>query len=133
MNQALREVSAQPPQVLKGLILNFLLVIPLLIGLGVVVFVVVIGLIISRMALHIASPDQALVISSKDNKSQPDPNSQRVVFGRIFINPFTQRAYPLSLASRQVSLKIEGISQNGIKLHLTGVAQVKVGGDADSV
>lgn len=52
---------------------------------------------------------------------------------RIFINPFTQRAYLLSLASRQVSLTIEGISQNGIKPDLTGVAQVKVGGDADSV
>src|SRR3954452_4619573 len=108
-----------------------LTLIPLIIGAAVLVVIVVIGAIVSRMALHIASPDQALVISSKDNKSQPDPNSQRVVFGRIFINPFTQRAYPLSLASRQVALKIEAISQNGIKLHLTGVAQVKVGGDAD--
>ncbi|SEE50163.1 flotillin [Arthrobacter alpinus] len=107
--------------------------IPVIIGAAVLLVIVVIGAVISRMALHIASPDQALVISSKDNKSQPDPNSQRVVFGRIFINPFTQRAYPLSLASRQVALKIEAISQNGIKLHLTGVAQVKVGGDADSV
>ncbi|PYI65243.1 flotillin [Arthrobacter livingstonensis] len=110
-----------------------LTLIPVFIGLAALVVLLAIAAVISRMALHIASPDQALVISSKDNKSQPDPNTQRVVFGRIFINPFTQRAYPLSLASRQVSLKIEGISQNGIKLHLTGVAQVKVGGDADSV
>ncbi len=109
-----------------------LTLIPLFIGQAALVGLLLAAAVISRMALHIASPGQALVISSRDNKSQPDPNTQRVVFGRIFINPFTQRAY-LSLASRQVSLTIEGISQNGSKLHLTGVAQVKVGGGADSV
>ncbi len=107
--------------------------IPLIIGAVVLLVIIVAGIILARLALHIASPDQALIISSKDSKGQPDPDSQRVVFGRIFINPFAQRAYPLSLASRQVSLRIEGISKNGIKLHLTGVAQVKVGGDADAV
>ncbi|WP_159615501.1 flotillin family protein [Arthrobacter zhaoguopingii] len=107
--------------------------IPIILIVAVVLGLAVVGVILARMALHIASPDQALIISSKDSKGQPDPDSQRVVFGRIFINPFSQRAYPISLASRQVSLKIEGISQNGIKLHLTGVAQVKVGGDADAV
>ncbi|TDK26696.1 flotillin family protein [Arthrobacter crusticola] len=107
--------------------------IPLILIVVVLLVLAVIGVVLARMALHIASPDQALIISSKDSKGQPDPDSQRVVFGRIFINPFSQRAYPISLASRQVSLKIEGISQNGIKLHLTGVAQVKVGGDADAV
>lgn len=107
--------------------------IPLIIGAAVLLVVVIVAIVLARMALHIASPDQALIISSRDSKGQPDPDSQRVVFGRIFINPFAQRAYPLSLASRQVSLRIEGISKNGIKLHLTGVAQVKVGGDADSV
>ncbi|MBJ2119528.1 flotillin family protein [Arthrobacter sp. MSA 4-2] len=107
--------------------------IPIILIVAAVLVLAVVGIILARMALHIASPDQALIISSKDSKGQPDPDSQRVVFGRIFINPFSQRAYPISLASRQVSLKIEGISQNGIKLHLTGVAQVKVGGDADAV
>ncbi|MHA7189133.1 flotillin family protein [Arthrobacter sp. MDT2-16] len=107
--------------------------IPLIIGAVVLLVLIVAAIVLARMALHIASPDQALIISSKDSKGQPDPDSQRVVFGRIFINPFSQRAYPLSLASRQVSLRIEGISKNGIKLHLTGVAQVKVGGDADAV
>ncbi len=107
--------------------------IPLIIGAVVLLVIIVVTIVLARMALHIASPDQALIISSKDSKGQPDPDSQRVVFGRIFINPFSQRAYPLSLASRQVSLRIEGISKNGIKLHLTGVAQVKVGGDADAV
>jgi flotillin len=107
--------------------------IPIILIAVALLVLVVLGVVIARMALHIASPDQALIISSKDSKGQPDPDSQRVVFGRIFINPFSQRAYPISLASRQVSLKIEGISQNGIKLHLTGVAQVKVGGDADAV
>ncbi|WP_294567408.1 flotillin family protein [uncultured Arthrobacter sp.] len=107
--------------------------IPIILIVAAVLVLAVVGVILARMALHIASPDQALIISSKDSKGQPDPDSQRVVFGRIFINPFSQRAYPISLASRQVSLKIEGISQNGIKLHLTGVAQVKVGGDADAV
>ena len=121
-----------PPKTIERVVVD-LTFIPLIIGAVVLLVIIVAGIILARMALHIASPDQALIISSKDSKGQPDPDSQRVVFGRIFINPFAQRAYPLSLASRQVSLRIEGISKNGIKLHLTGVAQVKVGGDADAV
>ncbi|WP_081747097.1 flotillin family protein [Arthrobacter sp. H5] len=95
---------------------------------GAVVVLLVIAAIVARLALRIASPSEALIITGKGNQE-----SQRVEFGRTFINPFTQRAFSISLASRQVTLQIEGISQNGIALQLTGVAQIKVGGDEEAV
>ncbi|WP_323959930.1 flotillin family protein [Arthrobacter sp. JZ12] len=95
---------------------------------GVVVILALVAAIAARMALRIASPSEALIITGKSNQE-----SQRVVFGRTFINPISQRAFSISLASRQVTLQIEGISKNGIKLHLTGVAQIKVGGDEEAV
>ncbi|WP_051299436.1 flotillin family protein [Arthrobacter castelli] len=106
----------------------------IIIGVAVVVVLIIIGFVALR-SLQIAKPSEALVIAGKSGRDQLSENpeneeaKQRVVFGRAFINPFTERAFPLSLASRQVSLRIEGISENGIKLHLTGVAQVKVGGN----
>ncbi|MHA7154445.1 flotillin family protein [Arthrobacter sp. TMN-50] len=102
------------------------------IGIGIVLAVLVvlavIAAVIARLALRIASPSEALIITGKGSQE-----SQRVVFGRTFINPFSQKAFSISLASRQVTLQIEGISQNGIKLRLTGVAQIKVGGDEEAV
>ncbi|KRF09519.1 hypothetical protein ASH00_05290 [Arthrobacter sp. Soil782] len=95
---------------------------------GVVLVLALIAAVIARMALRIASPAEALIITGKGSQE-----SQRVVFGRTFINPFSQRAFSISLASRQVTLQIEGISKNGIALHLTGVAQIKVGGDEEAV
>ncbi|MFJ6279539.1 flotillin family protein [Arthrobacter subterraneus] len=113
---------------LPGGIVDIGLLITLAVIVGAVVILGLIAAVIARMALRIASPSEALIITGKGNQE-----SQRVVFGRTFINPFTQRAFSISLASRQVTLQIEGISKNGIKLHLTGVAQIKVGGDEEAV
>ncbi|GAB3269983.1 flotillin family protein [Arthrobacter pigmenti] len=101
----------------------------------VAVVVLAIAAVVALLSLKIAKPSEALIIAGKSGRDQRSENvemeeaKQRVVFGRAFINPFSERAHSISLASRQVSLRIEGISENGIKLHLTGVAQVKVGGN----
>lgn len=106
----------------------------IIIGVAIVIVLAVVG-VGALLSLKIAKPSEALIIAGKSGKDQPSDNAeieeakQRVVFGRAFINPFAERAHSISLASRQVSLRIEGISENGIKLHLTGVAQVKVGGN----
>lgn len=106
----------------------------IIIGVAAVVVLAIISFVAMR-SLQIAKPSEALIIAGKSGRDQLSENpemqeaNQRVVFGRAFINPITERAHSISLASRQVNLRIEGISENGIKLHLTGVAQVKVGGN----
>jgi flotillin len=95
-----------------------------------VLVVVVLIVIFSLMrAYRVAGPSEALIITGRGGQ-----DDQRVVSGgRVIVYPFIQRAYSMSLASRQIRVEIDGISKNGIQLSLTGVAQVKVGGDEVSI
>ncbi|WP_346768873.1 flotillin family protein [Crystallibacter degradans] len=95
-----------------------------------VLVVVVLIIIFSFMrAYRVAGPSEALIITGRGGQ-----DDQRVVSGgRVIVYPFIQRAYTMSLASRQIRVEIDGISKNGIQLQLTGVAQVKVGGDDISI
>ena len=56
-----------------------------------------------------------------------------VIGGRAVVYPVVQKAFFLSLSSRQIAVAIDGISMNGIALRLHGVAQVKVGGTEEDV
>ncbi|GLB68587.1 flotillin family protein [Arthrobacter mangrovi] len=92
----------------------------------VIVLVVLVGIM---RAYRVAGPSEALIITGRGGQED-----QKVVSGgRVIVYPFVQRAYSMSLASRQIRVDIEGISKNGIQLQLTGVAQVKVGGDDISI
>lgn len=90
-------------------------------------------------SIRFAGPNEAMLITSKpkDNKDELDglavDQSRVVINSRVFVNPISERVHYIDLSSRQVEVTIEGISNNGIQLRLTGVAQVKVGGDADAV
>lgn len=93
---------------------------------AVIVLVVLVGIM---RAYRVAGPSEALIITGRGGQED-----QKVVSGgRVIVYPFVQRAYSMSLASRQIRVDIEGISKNGIQLQLTGVAQVKVGGDDVSI
>jgi flotillin len=98
----------------------------LLAAIVVIVLVVLMGIM---RAYRVAGPSEALIITGRGGQED-----QKVVSGgRVIVYPFVQRAYSMSLASRQIRVDIEGISKNGIQLQLTGVAQVKVGGDDVSI
>ncbi|WP_262107842.1 flotillin family protein [Arthrobacter sp. Marseille-P9274] len=98
----------------------------LLAAIVVIVLVVLVGIM---RAYRVAGPSEALIITGRGGQED-----QKVVSGgRVIVYPFVQRAYSMSLASRQIRVDIEGISKNGIQLQLTGVAQVKVGGDDVSI
>lgn len=95
-------------------------------AIAVIVLVVLVGIM---RAYRVAGPSEALIITGRGGQ-----DDQKVVSGgRVIVYPFVQRAYSMSLASRQIRVDIEGISKNGIQLQLTGVAQVKVGGDDVSI
>ncbi|GAA1433829.1 flotillin family protein [Microlunatus lacustris] len=91
--------------------------------------VVLIALFVLIRSYRTARPDEALIITGR-SASKP---SKVVVGARSVVYPFVNKAYTLSLASRSVQVTVEGISKNGIKLLLQGVAQVKVGGDEENV
>ena len=98
----------------------------LVVAIAVAVLVLLVVLVRSYRT---ARPDEALVITGR-SATKP---SKVVVGARSVVYPFVNKAYTLSLASRSVQVTVEGISKNGIKLSLQGVAQVKVGGDEENV
>lgn len=125
----------------------------ILIG-GVVLAALVLAFVIYTKSIRFAGPNQAMLITSKGGQAPELPvppantsedseaasraalpvlTSRVIINGRVFVNPMSSRVHYIDLSSRQVEVTIEGISNNGIMLRLTGVAQVKVGGDAQSV
>ena len=99
---------------------------------GVIIIVILIALIVVLRSYKIASPSEALIITGR-NASGTSGSGRIVIGGRSVVYPIVQKAFILSLSSRQISVEIDGISKNGIALRLRGVAQVKVGGTEDDV
>ena len=100
------------------------------IAVGIIAIIVaLIVIIVLLRSFRVARPDEALVITGRAGGKPA-----RVAIGsRALVLPIRERSYKLSLASRSVKVTVEGISRNGIKLFLEGVAQVKVGGDEENV
>lgn len=114
--------------------------IPIIGGVVVVVVVLLILLLVLLRSYRIAAPNEALIITGRNAKASPtgdidlESGSARVVIGgRAIVRPIVDRAFVLSLSSRQIPVEVEGYSMNGIFLRLRGVAQVKVGGNVEDV
>lgn len=101
-------------------------------GIGVLIVILLIALFVILRSYKIASPSEALIITGR-NASGASGTGRIVIGGRSVVYPIVQKAFILSLSSRQISVEIDGISINGIALRLRGVAQVKVGGTEDDV
>lgn len=99
---------------------------------GAIAIVVLIALVVILRSYKIASPSEALIITGR-NASGASGSGRIIIGGRAVVYPIVQKAFILSLSSRQISVEIDGISKNGIALKLRGVAQVKVGGTDDDV
>ncbi|MCL6422033.1 flotillin family protein [Brachybacterium sp. JHP9] len=114
------------------------LLIPLIIVGAILVLVAIVLFVIVR-SYRIAAPNEALIITGRNAaRSAADVDLEsggaRVVIGsRAIVRPFFDRAFVLSLSSRQIQVEIDGYSKNGIQLRLRGVAQVKVGGTVEDV
>lgn len=99
---------------------------------GVIVIIAVIAFFVIMRSIKIASPSEALIITGR-NASGAGGTGRIIIGGRSVVYPIVQKAFILSLSSRQIAVAIDGISMNGIALRLHGVAQVKVGGTEDDV
>jgi len=125
-------------EIAAGLLITLVLV-------GVVVVVLLVLAISTVRRYKIANPSEALVVvgrkggkpvlNPETGESSMDLSGQRVVMGGgVFVKPFVEQAYALSLASRSIRVQIRGaVSQQGIRLNLDAVAIVKVGGTESNV
>lgn len=111
----------------------------ILTGAAVVVALIVLIIILVTLirSYRIAAPNEALIITGRNAKAGDvdlESGGARVVIGgRAIVRPIFDRAFVMSLSSRQIQVEIEGYSKNGIFVRLRGVAQVKVGGNVDDV
>ena len=99
---------------------------------GVIVIIALIAFFVVMRSIKIASPSEALIITGR-NASGLGGTGRIIIGGRSVVYPIVQKAFTLSLSSRQIAVAIDGISMNGIALRLHGVAQVKVGGTEEDV
>lgn len=113
-------------------------------GILLVLLVLVAAAVASRY--RVAGPNQAFIITGRKGKQGPvvnpetgesthDLSGQRVIIGAsTFVLPVVQKLHVLDLSSRRIPVGINGgISAQGIKVDLEGVAIVKVGGTEDAI
>ncbi len=117
---------------------------PSVVAIAAAVLVVLILVVALVRRYKIAGPSEAFIVTGRKGKPVTNPETGRVstdlsgqkvvMGGGVFVLPFVQQSYSLSLASRRISVQIRGaVSAKGIRLNLDGVAIIKVGGTEDSV
>ncbi len=109
------------------------------IGAAIVVALIIV-LIYAQTIYKNAGPDEALVITGKKSKktivdgTTTEESGQRVVHGQgVFITPFFQKAFKISLRSRAIEITAVAQDRNGITLSVDAVAIVKVGDDPTAI
>lgn len=115
---------------------------PAIIGIfGAVIALVLIALVIIKR-YRIAKPDEALIVTGGKGKEVVDPtgktsrdlSGQKVVTGGgVFVLPFVQKSFTISLRSRRLSITTEAQTTDGITIQAQAVAVVKVGGTQEMI
>ncbi|WP_411721442.1 flotillin family protein [Mycetocola sp.] len=104
---------------------------------GIVVVLIVIGFVQSRY--KIAQPDEAIIVTGRrarksvgaDGRTITDLTGQKVVQGGgVFVIPFLQKQFSMSLRSRAIGIQVVAQTRNGVTIRIEAVAVVKVG-DSD--
>lgn len=105
-----------------------------------IVVVLFIALIYAKSVYKNAGPDEALIITGKKSRktivdgATLEESGQRVVHGQgVFITPFFQKAFKISLRSRAIEITAVAQDRNGITLSVEAVAIVKVGDDPAAI
>ncbi|QIK63933.1 flotillin family protein [Leucobacter viscericola] len=115
---------------------------PAIIGVfGAVVALVLIALVIIKR-YRIAKPDEAIIVTGGRGKEIVDPvgnksrdlSGQKVVTGGgVFVLPFVQKSFTISLRSRRLSIVTGAQTTDGITIQAQAVAVVKVGGSQEMI
>ncbi|GIF63807.1 flotillin [Asanoa ishikariensis] len=116
---------------------------PLLIGLGGAVLLVLLLVMFVLSRIKVAGPNEAFIVTGRKGRAtvssagirQTDLSGQKVVMGAsVFVVPVVQKLQSLDLSSRRIHVEITGaVTKLGIRAALHGVAIVKVGGTEDAI
>lgn len=119
-----------------------LLMTPAIVGVfGAVIALVLIALVIVKR-YRIAKPDEAIIVTggkgkevrTSDGTTTRDLSGQKVVTGGgVFVVPFVQKSFTISLRSRRLSITTEAQTTDGITIQAQAVAVVKVGGTQEMI
>ena len=91
---------------------------------------------------RIAEPDEAIIVTGRKGKTTVDASGhsftdlsgQKVVTGGgVFVMPFVQKSFKLSLRSRRLLFNTTAQTKNGITIHAQAVAVIKVGGTEEMI
>ncbi|WP_084767214.1 flotillin family protein [Leucobacter komagatae] len=115
---------------------------PAIVGVfGAVIALVLIALVIIKR-YRIAKPDEAIIVTGGKGKevaaaqggTTRDLSGQKVVTGGgVFVLPFVQKSFTISLRSRRLSITTEAQTTDGITMQAQAVAVVKVGGTQEMI
>lgn len=115
---------------------------PAIVGVfGAIIALVLIALVIIKR-YKIAKPDEAIIVTGGKGKPVRDANGiinmdlsgQKVVTGGgVFVLPFVQKSFTMSLRSRRLSITTEAQTTDGITIQAQAVAVVKVGGTQEMI
>lgn len=112
----------------------------LLVALAVIVVVALVFGAIRRY--RIAEPDEAIIVTGRKGKktidaeghTTQDLSGQKVVTGGgVFVMPFVQKSFKMSLRSRRLLFNTTAQAKDGITIHAQAVAVIKVGGTEESI
>ena len=111
--------------------MTFSSVLPIVIA---VVAIAIVALIYLRATYKNAGPDEAILLTGRrarkltiDGVSTEQSGIKIVVGSGVFITPFFQKAFKLSLRSRAIELQAEAQDGKGVTIRVEAVAIVKVG------
>ncbi|MGO3146336.1 MAG: SPFH domain-containing protein [Leucobacter sp.] len=115
---------------------------PAIVGIfGAVIALVLIALVIIKR-YRIAKPDEAIIVTGgkgkevrgADGSTSRDLSGQKVVTGGgVFVVPFVQKSFSISLRSRRLTITTEAQTTDGITMQAQAVAVVKVGGTQEMI
>lgn len=115
---------------------------PAIVGIfGAVIALVLIALVIIKR-YRIAKPDEAIIVTGGKGKKiieaggieTRDLSGQKVVTGGgVFVVPFVQKSFTISLRSRRLAITTEAQTTDGITIQGQAVAVVKVGGSQEMI
>ncbi len=107
------------------------------------VVLIVIGLVTGAIRRYrIAEPDEAIIVTGRKGKktidaeghTTQDLSGQKVVTGGgVFVMPFVQKSFKMSLRSRRLLFNTTAQAKDGITIHAQAVAVIKVGGTEESI
>ncbi|MGK0716313.1 flotillin family protein [Leucobacter sp. W1153] len=115
---------------------------PAIVGVfGAIIALVLVALVIIKR-YRIAKPDEAIIVTGgkgkeirgTDGSVNRDLSGQKVVTGGgVFVLPFVQKSFTISLRSRRLTITTEAQTTDGITIQAQAVAVVKVGGTQEMI